>query len=547
MVSFMKIAILQINTTIGDFDGNAVKILDGMAWAEQEGADVCVFPELTVCGYPPRDLLEKPDFIQRNLITVDAIAQQTRGMAVVLGFASINDKPVGRALFNSAGILHEGQRTFIQHKTLLPEYDVFDEARHFEPARDHGVFDLRGTRIGLSMCEDIWSLFQFGGRRLYRADPIEDVVKAGADVVINLSASPFALGKHGIRRRLAGEAAKRFGRPVVYCNLVGGNDELVFDGRSFVFNAEGQLVREARAFEEDRFVVDLACLKPLVVQPESSNEEETLRALSLGLSDYMRKCGFERVVVGLSGGIDSAVVAAIACRALGASKVMGVMMPSPYSSPGSVSDAEALIRNLGMTSCLIPIGEIYDGYRAALGYSSPLQEVTVTEENLQARIRGTILMAISNRERALVLSTGNKSEISVGYCTLYGDMAGGLALISDIPKTMVFALARYLNRGGEIIPQAIIDKPPSAELKPDQADQDTLPPYDVLDPIIRAYVEDRKGVDKIVSLGFDRALVERVVCMIDGNEYKRRQAAPGIKVTSKAFGLGRRFPIAWKP
>lgn len=543
----MKIAVAQINTVIGDFEGNALKIFDRMAWAEKVGANLCVFPELSVCGYPPRDLLEKSDFIQRNLNTLNKIAKKTGKMAVVAGFVSVNDRPTGRALFNSAGILRQGKVEFVQHKTLLPEYDVFDEARHFEPAHDHDVWNMGNMKLGLSMCEDIWSLFEFGGRRIYKSDPIKDVVESGADVVINISASPFTLGKYQIRKALVSGAARRFDRPIVYCNLVGGNDELVFDGRSFVVDAKGRLVYQAANFKEDSFVVDLSNVVPIEAPDELSDEEEVRRALVLGLRDYMIKCGFDRVVIGLSGGIDSAVVAAIACEALGAKKVMGVMMPSPYSSPESIVDAEGLVKNLGMTSCLMPIDDIYECYRNVLGLNSKPLGVTVAEENLQARIRGNILMAISNKERALVLSTGNKSEISVGYCTLYGDMAGGMALISDIPKTMVYSLARHLNRGREIIPQTIIDKPPSAELKPGQIDQDSLPPYDVLDPIIRAYVEDRKGIDKLVELGHDRSIAERVVRLIDLNEYKRRQAAPGIKITSKAFGLGRRFPIAWKP
>ena len=543
----MKIAVAQINTTIGDFDGNAEKILERMRWAEGQGADVCVFPELSVCGYPPRDLLEKPDFVQRNLEAVERIAGASGEMAAVVGYVSVNEKPFGRALFNSAGLLHRGKVRLVQPKTLLPEYDVFDEARHFEPARDHETYELCGETIGLTMCEDIWSFFEFAGRRIYQRDPIEEVVKAGASVVLNISASPFTLGKQSIRMSLVSDAARRFNRPVVYCNLVGGNDELVFDGRSFVVDGDGRVVREAAGFKEDSFVIDTRGFEPVPLPDDYGDEEDVRRALVLGLNDYMRKCGFEKAVIGISGGIDSAVVAAIACEALGPKKVMGVMMPSPFSSPGSVSDSLELMRNLGMISCKIPIGDIYESYRRSMGFDGKGGEVTLTEENIQARIRGNILMAISNREGALVLSTGNKSEISVGYCTLYGDMAGGLALISDIPKTMVYALAKHMNRSSEIIPRSIIEKPPSAELKPHQTDQDSLPPYEVLDPIIRAYVEDRKSVEKIVGLGFERETVERVAHMIDLNEYKRRQAAPGIKITSKAFGLGRRFPIAWKP
>jgi len=444
----MKIAVLQINTIVGDFDGNSRKILDGIAWATAQKAGLCVFPELAVCGYPPRDLLEKPDFVNRNMAAVEAIAQKTGDTAAVVGYASPNEKPFGRALYNSAGLLHRGRVALVQHKTLLPEYDVFDEARHFEPAADHKVFEIKGTRFGLSMCEDIWSLFEYGGRRLYRTDPIEEVVREGADIVLNISASPFTLGKQALRKKLVCDEASRVGRTVIYCNLVGGNDELVFDGRSFVVDSKGRVVHEAACFEEDRFIVDTGNLGHEIQPVEYGDEEDVRRALVLGLTDYMRKCGFERAVIGISGGIDSAVVAALACDAIGPDRVTGVMMPSPYSSKESVSDSEKLMKNLGMSSSLIPIDEIYESFRRSMGFGTTPEGISVAEENLQARIRGSVLMAISNREDSLVISTGNKSEISVGYCTLYGDMAGGLALISDIPKTMVYSLARHMNRGG---------------------------------------------------------------------------------------------------
>lgn len=543
----MKIALAQINTTVGDFAGNSAKILEHMRWAEGADADALLFPELVICGYPPRDLLEKPDFVRKNIASLSDIAKRTRDMVVIVGAVSINETKEGRGLFNSACLLKEGRVAFVQHKTLLPEYDVFDEARHFEPASNYGVFEHRGVKIGLSMCEDIWSFFELGGRRIYRSDPIQKVVEAGAEVVFNLSASPFTLGKLTLRSNLVCGAAKRVGRPIVYCNLVGGNDGLVFDGRSFVVDARGNLITRCAAFMEDRLIVDLVDMKPASNIETIVEEEELLGALTLGLRDYMRKCGFERVVIGLSGGIDSAVVAAIAVRAIGSDKVTGVLMPSPYSSKGSVTDAIALAKKLKIDTCKIPIGDIYSSYRSTLGFKGKTSQVSVSEENIQARIRGTILMAISNRDGSLVLSTGNKSELSVGYCTLYGDMAGGLALISDVPKTMVWALARHLNKGGEVIPEAIIEKPPSAELKPEQTDQDSLPPYETLDPIIRAYVEDRRSADEIVDLGFEEEIVTKVISLIDTNEYKRRQSAPGIKVTSKAFGPGRRFPIAWKP
>jgi NAD+ synthase (glutamine-hydrolysing) len=542
----MKIAVAQINTTIGDFEGNARKILDGLKWAESQGADLVAFPELAVCGYPPRDLLEKPTFVRRNLECVESIAQKTKKTAAVLGYVSTNETAEGRGLFNTAGILHEGKVKFVQHKTLLPSYDVFDEGRHFEPARKHGVCHIAGKKVALSLCEDMWSWHEFEGRRLYRHDPMERLIGAGAELILNLSASPFTLGKHAVRRQLVSAAAARFEVPVVFCNLVGGNDELVFDGRSMVADKQGRIVWEAKGFVEDSFVVDMERIKPAPPEQTPSEEEEVRRALVLGLRDYMRKCGFDKAVVGISGGIDSAVVAAIACEAIGDRKLMGVLLPSPYSSEESVQDAERLAANLGIVTCEVRIDDIYDVYRKALGFSED-REVSIAEENIQARIRGGILMAISNREGAIVISTGNKSELSVGYCTLYGDMAGGFALISDVLKTMVYALARHINKEREVIPRSILEKPPSAELKPDQMDQDALPPYEVLDPIIKAYIEEKQSAEAIVAMGFDREVVEQVVKMIDCNEYKRRQAPPGIKITPKAFGSGRRFPIAWKP
>ncbi len=543
----MKIAIAQINTTIGDFAGNSAKIITGIRQGERAGVDVVLFPELAICGYPPRDMLEKSSFIEGNLRAIEAVAKETRDTAALVGFVSRNESKDGRGLFNSAGFLHDGSIKFVQHKTLLPQYDVFDEGRHFEPAKDHRVYEFKGRRLGVTLCEDLWSKHSFRGRRLYRVDPAQLLKEAGAELILNISASPFTVGKQRIRYDLFSAEARSAGLPVFYCNMVGGNDELVFDGRSFVLNAKGRTVCEARAFEEDFIVVDSDAMEnpgEIVDLPE---EEEIWRALVLGLSDYMKKCGFARAVVGLSGGIDSAVVAAIACDAVGPDKVLGVMMPSPYTEERSLRDAEKLARNLGISTWHVPISEIYETYRRALGYSSKdAGEVSLAEENIQSRIRGNILMAISNREGAIVLSTGNKSELSVGYCTLYGDMAGGFALISDIPKKLVYRLAQYANRGGEKIPKAIILRPPSAELKPHQADTDSLPPYDVLDPIMRYYIEDHISAEEIVARGFDKDTALRIIRMIDANEYKRRQAPPGIKITMKAFGIGRRFPIARK-
>lgn len=542
----MKIFIAQINTTIGDFDRNSDKMVEALHEAEHKGADICVFPEMAVCGYPPRDLLEKPSFIEGAMRALDLVAVETKGCAAVVGSIAQNENEMGRPLCNSAYILHNGEVAFVQHKTLLPEYDVFDEARYFEPAKESLTYDIAGKAVGLSLCEDIWDEQEYVGHRLYGRDPISDLRSQGAELIINISASPYSIDKHAVRRQLVARAAARSNVPVIYCNAVGGNDELVFDGRSLVAIPGRGIVRELKGFAEDFSLVDLDVDidDPAVALDQM---EDLKRALILGLSDYTAKCGFKRAVIGLSGGIDSALVAAIAADALGAENILGVMMPSPFSSKGSVDDAVALAKNLGIESKLIPIGEIYDSYRSTLGFGGAIVDVSLAEENIQARIRGNILMALSNSHRSLVLSTGNKSELSVGYCTLYGDMAGGLALISDLPKTLVYALARHINSEHEIIPNVIIDKPPSAELKPGQRDDDSLPPYDILDVIMKLYVEERFSVDAIEAQGFDRDIVERVVMLIDRNEYKRRQGAPGIKVTSKAFGIGRRMPIAWRP
>ncbi|MBT3182508.1 MAG: NAD+ synthase [Deltaproteobacteria bacterium] len=542
----MKIAVSQINVTIGDFAGNTAKIIEQSRWAEKEGADLIVFPELTVCGYPPKDLLEKHSFIKANLEAVEKIAKSSGKTAIIIGYVSVNESSNGRPLFNSVGVLQGGRIKYVQHKTLLPQYDVFDEARYFEPAKKHELVEIAGRKVGLTACEDLWSAHQFAGRRLYHDDPAKVLSEAGADLIINLSASPYTIGKQKLRRKLISEISSNYGVGVVYCNMVGGNDELVFDGRSFITNAKGQMVYEGKAFEEDSFIVDLDNLSEIAEPRDMPRMEEIRATLALGLQDYMHKCGFKKAVIGLSGGIDSAVVAAIACEAIGSRNVTGVLMPSEYSSKDSVEDAKILATNLGMHTSIVPIGEIFNAYKDTLDCSKDPKSVSVVEENLQARIRGNILMAVSNRDGALVLSTGNKSELSVGYCTLYGDMVGGFALISDIPKTMVYELARQINQGSIVIPENTIRKAPSAELRPNQKDQDSLPPYDKLDPIISAYVEERYGVNSIVEMGFERKLVEHIISMIDRNEYKRRQAAPGIKITSKAFGSGRRLPIARK-
>lgn len=540
----MKLAIAQIDTTVGDFKGNERKIIDNLRLAEKKGADLVVFPELTVCGYPPRDLLDKPVFVKENLLSVERIAKATKGTAVVLGYVSWNESKIGKGLFNMAGILYDGKVQFSQAKTLLPQYDVFDEKRHFEPAVKHLLHKFKGRKLALSLCEDLWSNYEFDGRRLYRDDPIELFAKEGAELIINLSASPYTLEKQKVRETLACKASKKFSIPIVYCNLVGGNDELIFDGRSIVTNKEGTIVCRGKAFEEDHIIVDIDDLPSKQLLSHASDEKDIIDALVLGLRDYTRKCSFKSAVVGLSGGIDSALVAFIASMAIGAGNVKGLIMPSEFTSEKSIDDAKELADRLQIKMERIDITEIYNSYRKTLNLKG--KDVSLAEENIQARIRGNILMAYSNREGAIVLSTGNKSELSVGYCTLYGDLAGGLAVISDIPKTLVYRLAEYINKTKELIPKSILTKAPTAELKPNQTDQDSLPPYGVLDAILKAYVEEHEDLAAIVKRGFDKSIVEDILRRVNLNEYKRRQSPPGLKVTSKAFGIGRRFPIAWK-
>jgi NAD+ synthase (glutamine-hydrolysing) len=548
----MRIALAQINPTVGDVAGNTIKHLDFIRRARADRADVVVFPELSVIGYPPKDLLLKPNLIDDNLSALTDIAQACVGISAVVGFADRNPNQVGRPLHNAAAVLADGAIRSRHYKTLLPTYDVFDESRYFEPgpasARSQLV-DLRGTKVGLSICEDLWNDERFISRRLYHQNPIADLDAAGAELLINCSASPFVIDKHEFRLKLFGGQAARFANPIVYVNQVGGNDELVFDGNSVVFDASGNVVAQLPAFEEALAVVDLADAAPIAAKPAVDRDailHDLYRALLLGLKDYVRKCGFGSVVLGLSGGIDSALVATLAAHALGPGRVVGVAMPSRFSSDHSVSDAKRLADNLGIEFQIVPIASVHDSYESLLTPFWKGKPADIAEENLQARIRGAILMAFSNKFNHLLLTTGNKSEVAVGYCTLYGDMCGGLAVISDVPKTMVWELSRWINRhvGKEVIPASSIDKVPSAELRPNQTDQDSLPPYDVLDAIMERYVEDDQSVTQIVKDGFDESTVKRVAKLIDRSEYKRRQAAPGLKVTSRAFGFGRRMPIA---
>ena len=544
----MKIALAQINPTVGDFTGNLDKIISATRRATDQGARLAVFPELAICGYPPADFLEKPSFLARCREAVSELAEATRSLptAVLVGVALPAPPDAGKPAVNAAVLLDCGHVLLEQQKRLLPFYDVFDEQRYFLPSVAQKVVELDNLRIAISICEDAWNDKNFWPRRLYAFDPLEELMRQNPAIHINLSSSPFWHSKRKLRRQMLASISNRDGIPVVMCNQVGGNDSLIFDGSSMCINAHGDLVAQAKSFEEDLIVFDPFC-SPAVPEPDDNDTEAAFRALVLGTRDYVRKCGFSKVAIGLSGGIDSALVAAIATEALGKENVLTVGMPSPYSSKGSVDDSRSLAENLGIQFELIGISDLFGDYTKAL---EPLFKGTqpgLAEENLQARIRGNLLMAVSNKFGSLVLTTGNKSEMAVGYCTLYGDMVGALAVIGDLVKTRVYAICRWLNREREIIPRAIIEKPPSAELRPDQKDTDSLPPYETLDPIVEAYVERYETPESIAQKnGFPLELVQQVVRLVERSEYKRQQAAPVLKVTSKSFGTGRRFPIAVK-
>ena len=542
----MKIALCQFDPTVGNFAGNSAEILDMAEAAKRRGADLAVFSELCVCGYLPQDLLERPAFLERNRTAVIGLAQKTP-LPILVGYAARANSSTGKAAWNAAGLLAGGRIVFEQHKMLLPTYDVFDESRYFQPAPCQQVFSFGGEKLGITICEDIWNDKTFWAKRLYEADPVIDLVGQGAGVIINLSASPYTIEKRGVRLEMLRALARTHKRPVVYVNQVGGDDTLVFDGSSIALTADGRTAAQARAFEEDVIIFDTATgIGDLRPQPPDEISL-ALQALVTGTRDYVHKCGFQKALVGLSGGVDSSVVACIAVSALGPENVTGISMPGPYSSEGSVRDARQLASNLGIEFLVLPIGNLFESYRKTLADAFSECTEDATEENLQARIRGNLLMALSNKFGALVLSTGNKSEIGVGYCTLYGDMAGGLAVISDVPKTMVYELARVINGGRELVPRSSIEKPPSAELRPNQTDQDTLPPYDVLDRVLKAYVEEVRTPEEIAShFGFPLDLVRDIAVKVDRSEYKRKQAAPGLKITSRAFGFGRPFPIAQK-
>ncbi len=539
----MKIALAQINTTVGDIAGNEARILAAYQRGVAAGVDLVVAPELAITGYPPRDLLLKSGFVARNLAALERLAGTTGHTGLVVGYVGQNDVRPGREFTNSVALLHEGHPLATRSKTLLPTYDVFDEDRYFEPAQDNLPVVFQGHSLGLTICEDVWNDADFWRDRRYRRNPALDLVAAGAELIINASASPWNLGKNAIRRQMLASLAAKTGRPLVYCNLVGGNDELVFDGASLAFNARGELIAQGQMFAEDFVVFDLATARPVMFET-SSEEEKVFKALALGLRDYLHKCGFQSALLGLSGGIDSALTAAIAVAALGRENVRGVSLPSEFSSPGSLDDARDLACNLGMQYDVVPIQPMFVSVKQQLASVFAGRPEDTTEENIQARLRGVVLMALSNKFGSLLLTTGNKSESAVGYCTLYGDMCGGLSVISDISKTMVYRVARWINRDREIIPTPSLTKAPSAELRPNQTDQDSLPPYDVLDAILDQYVVQNRSAAEIVRSGHDETTVRRVLRLIDRSEYKRRQAAPGLKVTSKAFGMGRRIPIA---
>jgi NAD+ synthase (glutamine-hydrolysing) len=543
----VKIALGQINPTIGDFAGNAAKIIVFAQNAKSAGAGLVLFPELSVCGYPPRDLVERASFVVHNHEAAERIAAETRGIAVICGLVTPADADTGKSVMNSAALLMDGRIAFLQSKMLLPTYDVFDEMRNFAPARSQSLLPFCGKQMALTICEDAWNDKHFWDRRLYTFDPVEALVEAGGNFVLNISASPFWAGKRELRREMLATIARNDHVPVAFVNQVGGNDSLVFDGSSMVLNREGKVVAQGKSFEEDLIFFDSDALTGEVHDQIAGEEASIYAALVLGTRDYIRKCGFRQVIIGLSGGIDSALTAAIAVDAVGPENVIGVGMPGPYSSEGSISDARTLAANLEIRFEILRVTDIFESHRQTLREVLKGYAEDATEENIQSRIRGALLMALSNKFGALVLSTGNKSELGVGYCTLYGDMAGGLSVIADVSKTMVYRLSRHVNSLKPVIPQSTLEKAPSAELRPGQKDSDSLPPYEVLDAILEDYVEESRSPEQIArERGFDIGLVKSVVRMVERSEYKRQQAAPGIKISPKAFGYGRRFPIAAK-
>jgi NAD+ synthase (glutamine-hydrolysing) len=553
----VKIALAQINPTIGDFEGNRGLVIAATREAEARGAALAIFPELALCGYPPKDLLERPAFIQAAADSLQALVAALAGgqTAALVGFPERLAGTAGHGLSNSAALIDGGRVTSVARKSLLPTYDVFDEWRYFDPAAEVAVTPFRGRRLGISICEDIWNDADFWPHRRYRSDPIEALVNGGAEILVNVSASPYTMEKRHLRPRMLAATARRWQRPLLFVNQVGGQDDLIFDGASLALDAAGQVVAQGAEHAVDLVVADVDAgtgdRRPI----DPSDERSALDALALGTRDYARRCGFSRALLGLSGGIDSALVAGVAARALGPANVLGVAMPSRYSSAGSLRDAAALAETLGIDFTVISIEPMFTAYLETLapaldafapagGPEAAASAADLTAQNLQARVRGAILMALSNRQDRLLLSTGNKSEIATGYCTLYGDMAGGLAVISDVPKTLVYRLARAFNADAPLIPEATLTKPPSAELRPNQTDQDLLPPYDLLDAILEAHLVRGLDLPALIALGFDAATARDVVRRVQLSEYKRRQMAPGLKITGKSFGPGRRYPIA---
>jgi len=549
----MKITIAQINPTIGDLPSNTQKILEAANKAAAEKTNLLLTPELSLCGYPPRDLLLKPDFVEAMDIALQQLATDLPlDLGVLVGIVEKNPKADisgGKSLYNSVALLHEGKVKQVFHKRLLPTYDVFDEHRYFEPGLQTNYFIFDSVKIGVTICEDLWNDEEFFGKRSYSINPIAELCKLDVNLIVNLSASPYTFGKQNFREAMLKHSATRFDKPIIYVNQVGGNDDLIFDGRSFALNRSGEIISRACGFESDLRQIEFDKAQQdlnisSIADNYESDDEEIWQALVLGVRDYVQKCGFSKVVLGLSGGIDSSIVAAIASAALGKENVLGVLMPSPYSSESSVKDADDLATNLGIKTEKLSIGNLMQSYDETFAELFTNTEFGLAEENIQSRIRGSLLMAISNKFRYLLLSTGNKSEMAVGYCTLYGDMNGGLAVIADVPKTRVYSICSWLNRNKEVIPQNVLIKPPSAELKPGQLDQDSLPDYEILDDILHRLINDYQSVEQIIKAGHNAEIVNQIVRMVARAEFKRRQAPPGIKITDRAFGTGWRMPIA---
>jgi NAD+ synthetase len=542
----MKVAAAQINPTIGDISGNVEKVLQYIGRAKELGAQLVVFPEMCLTGYPPRDLLERSSFIEQNIAALSDLAPKVKNISVLVGFVEKNSSDEGKPLYNAAALLEGGEIAYVCFKSILPTYDVFDESRYFEPAGGTAPLKIGGQKVALTICEDIWTDAMCGPRKKDR-DPLAEMAKKKFQFIVNMSASPWSIGKDALRAELMKKQARTYNCPVICVNQVGGNDDLIFDGNSFAVDAQGNVIGQAKPFDEDLILIDLDYGAGDQHGLALSAADSAYRALVLGTRDYAHKCGFKKAVLGLSGGIDSALVAAIAAEALGHENVLGVSMPSQYSSDHSKKDAEELAKRLGIEFKTLPIQPVFDSFSGELNRLFPVRAGDLSEQNLQARIRGTLLMTISNKQGHLLLSTGNKSEIATGYTTLYGDMAGGLDVLADVPKTLVYQIAKeVVNSGREIIPKNTIAKPPSAELRHNQRDTDDLPEYGVLDPILKLYVEEGKSPEEIIAAGHPKEAVDKTAALVERSEYKRRQAPVGLRITSKAFGTGRRFPIARK-